>query len=312
GHLELTAFARRIFPNIVNFHRFLYTYRDPLKEGLFLMYHPWESGRDNSPLWDASLERIEVAPDQIPAYTRRDLHAADASHRPTDAQYDRYVYLIEMGKAFQYDGQAILEESPFLIQDAMMNAILIKSNQSLINIGAKLGLDTGEIQEWQQQSLTSFHDKFWHEGLQTFVPYDFVLKEQIAHWEIGGLVPIFAGISTQHQVDATCVYLRHLHERGYYLCPSFDVDSPLFDSRRYWRGPVWPQMNWMLHKGLKAYGHHDLAELMKTDLLELVSKLGFFEYFESQKSLVKQIDQGYGGALFSWTASSVIDLIHTS
>ena len=39
--------------------------------------------------------------------------------------------LIELGKKNQYDGPGIAEESPFLIQDSLINAILIKSNQAL-------------------------------------------------------------------------------------------------------------------------------------------------------------------------------------
>ena len=55
---QLTSFVREIFPKVVKYHRFLYTFRDPEQEGLMFIFHPWESGRDNSPLWDESLDRI--------------------------------------------------------------------------------------------------------------------------------------------------------------------------------------------------------------------------------------------------------------
>ena len=35
--------------------------------------------------------------------------------------------LLEMGKKHQYDGPGLAEECPFLIQDSLINAILIKS-----------------------------------------------------------------------------------------------------------------------------------------------------------------------------------------
>lgn len=307
---KLTAFAKAIFPKIVNYHRFLYTYRDPFKERLMFIFHPWESGRDNSPLWDESLDRIHISKGDLPHYERRDTNIADPSERPTSQQYDRYVYLLLLGKKYQYDGREIAEESPFLVQDDMMNAILIKSNQSLIHIGLQLGIDVGELQEWQQQSVKSFNEKCWNDELKIYNSFDLRGKRQIAEKEIGGLIPLFAGIPDSSKADLLNRYLTDLHQRDFYLCPSFDVDSPKFDSKRYWRGPIWPHMNWMIYQGLKKYGYDQTANLIKVDTLELVEKFGFYEYFEPQKSLAKTLTKGYGGDTFSWTASSIIDLIH--
>lgn len=310
GGEDLRDFATYIFPKILHYHRFLYTYRDPFKEGLMFIYHPWESGRDNSPLWDESLERIDLSQLEMPTYQRQDIHIADPSERPTSEQYDRYVFLLLLGKKYLYEGQEIAKESPVAIQDDLMNAILIKSNESLLSIAKYLKLDTGELREWQQQSTRSFNQKLWCPELQLYTPYDLRVEKQIKHKEIGGVMPLFAGIPSQKQAEGIDTYLRELHSRDYYLCPSFDVDSALFDSKRYWRGPVWPHMNWMIYHGLKGYGFSDTANILKLDTLEIVEKFGFFEYFEPQKAVAQTLSKGYGGDNFSWTASSIIDLIH--
>ncbi|MEM9928846.1 MAG: glycoside hydrolase, partial [Bacteroidota bacterium] len=164
--------VKALFPKVVNCHRHLYTYRDPEREGLMFLFHPWESGRDNSPLWDTSMDRIVIDKAALPKYTRRDTKIAAADERPTQDQYDRYVYLLELGKRHGYDGPGIYQESPVLIQDTLMNALLIKSNNSLIRIGQRFGFDTGELEEWQQQSTRAFREKLWHQELQTFTPYD--------------------------------------------------------------------------------------------------------------------------------------------
>jgi len=312
GDEKVRAFAKELFPKIVHYHRFLYTYRDPHREGLMFLFHPWESGRDNSPLWDESLERIHIKPGDLPPYQRKDLSQAEAAERPTSEQYDRYVYLLLLGKKYQYDGPEIAQESPVLIQDDLMNALLIRSNEGLIRVGKELGLDTAEIEEWQQQSLKTFREKCWNEKLGMFVSYDLRGEKQIVEKEIGGMIPLYANIPSETQASRMLSYLEDLHEKGYYLMPSFDVESPLYDSKRYWRGPVWPHMNWMIHHGLKQYGFENMAERVKQDTLELVGKFGFFEYYEPQKSLAAQLTKGYGGDLFSWTASSVLDLIHRS
>lgn len=305
---DVKDFVQNIYPQIVKYHHFLYKYRDPFDEGLFFIYHPWESGRDNSPLWDDALDNIEISRDAIPEYKRRDTTIADADERPTQYQYDRYVYLLELGKKYNYDGRQIAEESPFLIQDNMMNAILIESNESLIQIASDLNLDAGQVKEWQSKSKANYDQKFWNDSLDFYVSYDLRQKKQIRHKEIGGLVPLFAEIPDATKAGKLNDYLQSLSERGYYLCPSFDVDSELFDSKRYWRGPVWPQMNWMIYNGLLKYRMTDTANTVRSDFNALIDQLGFYEYFESQKTVVNKLDKGYGGANFSWTAACYIHM----
>ncbi len=306
---KLVAFAKELFPKIVKLHRWFYQYRDPEREGLTFIFHPWESGRDNSPLWDESMDRTVFNKEDLPNYQRRDTSIAHADERPTSYQYDRYVYLLQLGKKYKYDERGIFEESPFLIQDTLMNAVLIKSNDSLIQLGKRFGFDTAEIEEWQQQAKPKFAEKLWNEELETFTVYDLRANHAVSHKEIGGLSALYAEIPTSLQALKLNNYLQSLHQRGYYICPSFDVDSPLFDSKRYWRGPIWPQMNWMIHHGLKAYGFEDTAAIVKADLIELVSKLGFYEYFESQKDVAARLETGYGGGNFSWTAACTLDLV---
>ena len=169
---DVKAFAKEVFPKIVAYHRFLYNYRDPFDEGLFYIFHPWESGRDNSPIWDDALNRIDIAPGSLPKYERRDTTIAPKDERPTQDQYDKYVYLLELGKKYKYDGKEIAEESPFLIQDNMMNAILIKSNESLIELAEDLKFDAVEIKEWQNLSTSNYDNKFWSDELDFYVGYD--------------------------------------------------------------------------------------------------------------------------------------------
>ena len=65
----------------------------PSGEGLVAIIHPWESGRDNSIDWDEAFERVPT--DGVEPYVRRDTQHADPAHRPTKAQYDRYLWLVQ-------------------------------------------------------------------------------------------------------------------------------------------------------------------------------------------------------------------------
>ena len=58
----------------------------PGGDGLVEIWHPWESGMDNSPLWDSALDRIELTPADVPEYQR-----VDVSSRPGGAPDERRV-----------------------------------------------------------------------------------------------------------------------------------------------------------------------------------------------------------------------------
>ena len=42
--------------------------------------------------------------------------------------------------------------------------------------------------------------------------------------------------------------------------PSLDPEDPGFQMIRYWRGPVWAVVNWMIGTGLAEAGHADRAD----------------------------------------------------
>ena len=79
-------------------------------------------------------------------------------------------------------------------------------------------------------------------------------------------------------------------------------DSPWFRPHKYWRGPVWVNMNWMIIDGLRRYGYDDHAEALAESTLEMIEKSGFFEYFDPLDGTPAGADN------FSWTAALAIDL----
>jgi glycogen debranching enzyme len=85
--------------------------------------------------------------------------------------------------------------------------------------------------------------------------------------------------------------------------PSFDRQSPDYSPRRYWRGPVWLNVNWLLYHGLRRYHFDEYAARVKEAILELPRLFGFYEYFSPETG------EGHGAAEFSWTAALVIELL---
>lgn len=129
--------ARALLPKIDAWHRWFYEMRDPDGEGLVAIIHPWESGRDNSVDWDEAFERVPT--DGIEPYERRDLQHADASHRPTREQYDRYLWLVQHFRGLGWDNAKLHDASPFRVVDPGFNAILIRSCTDLAALAEALG-----------------------------------------------------------------------------------------------------------------------------------------------------------------------------
>ena len=92
-----------------------------------------------------------------------------------------------------------------------------------------------------------------------------------------------------------------------YLCASFDPESDRFNPKKYWRGPVWINLNWILYRGLKSNGFDAIAERVKEESISFIKTYGFYEYFDPRKEIKE--DAGYGGKNFSWSAALLIDLL---
>src|SRR5215207_6431177 len=127
------GFLRGIYPKLLAWHRYLATARDPEGSGLVTIYHPWESGTDNAPRWDAALEAVEVG--DLPSYERQDLNHVDhPDERPTDEEYARFLWLVELIKRARCDEGTLNDSHPFLVKDVLFSAILVAANEALLEI----------------------------------------------------------------------------------------------------------------------------------------------------------------------------------
>ncbi|MCW4032607.1 MAG: trehalase family glycosidase [Candidatus Bathyarchaeota archaeon] len=301
------------FPKLKKFHQYLLENRDPEHSGFVSIYHPWESGFDNSPRWDEALGRIK--PKDLPEYKRSDLsHVGSAEERPTKKDYDRYIYLTEILKKFNYDDKEIYKEIPFKIKDVVFNTILYVANKALFEISKILGKNSNEILEWIGLQEDNFLNQFCpdpKDGL--FYDYDVIANQFVLKRTVAALIPIYSGLFEDAIIENTVEWLEHSHFCGnisgerfckYPVIPSTSLDSPHFAHITYWRGPIWINANWMLYQGLRKYNYKEKADRLREAILKLVMENGFYEYFDPHDG------SGHGSKNFSWTASLIIDLLH--
>ena len=70
--------------------------------------------------------------------------------RPTKADYDRYLWLVQRGNRLGWDEARMVEEQPFAVADPTLTFILLRANKDLAFMNKSLGLPTEEIDRWSR------------------------------------------------------------------------------------------------------------------------------------------------------------------
>ncbi|WP_234974643.1 MGH1-like glycoside hydrolase domain-containing protein [Tenacibaculum agarivorans] len=307
---DVLQFIKENIDAIYDFSMYFYNHRDPLNEGLAYIYHNWESGTDNSPIWDDIWSTMDSPSLE---FQRRDTSHVDASQRPSKREYDHYLHIIEIAKKYNYEDAKIAEFSPFLVQDPLFNAVLISSNKSLIRLYELIGGNEEKVTQLKHltaKSIHSFNTKLFDEALGAYCHYDLRTGKLLRYVSSSSFSPLYAGIPSKEQAEKL-VYtmMKKFGKDDQYLCASFDPTHERFNPKQYWRGPVWINLNWLLYHGFKNYGYKDIAERIKQESIEIIEKNGFYEYFDARKEAHKDNTAGYGGNNFSWSAALLIDLL---
>jgi len=280
--------ARRLFPRLLAWHRWFMTWR--LAEGAIFVTHPWEAGRDNAPDWDAAMARIDTV--GIGPYTRRDTSHVDAAMRPTKAEYDRYIWLVERGRRLGWDAAAMAEDPPFRVADPTTTFILLRAHRDLLALAETLGEDGDEIAGWIA-TLETGAERLVNPETGRFEAVDLGTGRHTGHLTSAAFLCWYGGLDSAPMRAA----LRRTLAETPYPVPSLDRDAPGFDPLRYWRGPTWAILNAMIGLGLADMGRPEPAERLRQKTRDLIAGHGFAEYFNPLTGAPA------GGGSFTWTAA---------
>ncbi len=309
---DVHRFLGKMYPRLLAWHRYLATSRDPEESGLVTIFHPWESGTDNSPRWDAALEEVQIG--EVPHYERKDLqHVEDISERPTDLEYDRYLWLVELVKRARYDEAEIYGSHPFLVKDVLASAILVAANEALLDIADAVDApddERAEISVRIERGRQGLHG-CWDSGLGLCLDHDLLRDEPLRVRTVSGFSPLVAGGLKHGRLKTLINNLRSPEFIGYpglrwSLPPSTSPLEPRFHPRSYWRGPVWPVINWLLWWSLERDGEHEHAARLREEALDQLASGGLAEYFEPLTG------EPLGSGDQSWTAAVALDWLARS
>jgi hypothetical protein len=290
-----------LYPRLVAQQEYLAKQRDAGGAGLACIVHPWESGLDNSPAWDATLARIPADASVLERYTRRDTAVSVTSHRPTNADYCRFIALAQAYRNSGYRDFDLLDRYPFVVECPAFNTLYAGAEHALAEIAPIVGADPGPHRERAAFIRRVMQERLYDTETGQFHALDVRTHELSPARCISGLLPLVLP-DLPEQVAASLVRQAQSERFGFPV-PSYDRTAPDFDPLRYWRGPVWINVNWLLLRGLRAHGYDAEAAALRSAMLELIKRSGCYEYFDPNTG------EGIGTAEFSWTAALALDLL---
>ncbi len=315
---EAKTFYERMLPSLVQYHEWLYRERNPAKDGLVVILHPWESGMDNSPpliqvmkekhhpLWIKLIDILQL--EHLAQLSRLDFKRKIHLEERTSTIDELHLYSLQRRlDRQQYNTKRIFRSPHFAVQDIGFNSILIRSNQRIIEIAEQIKQELPHRLLAHMHSTARSLDALYDPTQNMYYSRNYLTKQLIRIPTVASLLPLYSGALTVDRADKLIHTLTSTHSFwSEYPIPSVAMNDANYQSQRYWQGATWLNTNWLLIEGLRQYKQVKLSYELLQKSLDLVDTEGFHEYFDSKTG------KPLGAEKFSWTAALAIDLLHTT
>ena len=248
---------------------FLLEQRERDDSGLVLLCHPWESGADDSPRWD----------DRCPG-------GFDVER--WRAEKNRLVTTIE----FADDGSPVRNPA-FPVASAGFNALVAFNARELASVAGNDGLAVAA------DELVAALDARWDDDLGTWADAGPTAGGSGRCRTADGLLPLLV---TEESARAARV-VADLVDPAAHGGPAGPTGvhrvEPTFDPAGYWRGPVWPQLAYLLVLGAVRFDPGAAEQLAATTVAGAWAS-GLAEYWHPDTG------EGLGATPQSWTGLALL------
>jgi glycogen debranching enzyme len=214
------------------------------------------------------------------------------------------VALVQGFRALGWDNSRLHDASPFQVVDPGFNAILIHSDQALARLAHAMNdAALSERAQARAQRGIAAMDSLWSESHGQYLCHNRRTGALVDSASVGGLLPVLVLPAGHAHLPALCERLGESLALAPFGVASHWPQDPRFDGKRYWRGPSWLIVNYLLIKGLRASGERELAQAIVAASLRCIEHAGCSEYYHPITG------EALGGGTFTWTAAMVIEFL---
>ncbi|MEX1143520.1 MAG: trehalase family glycosidase [Anaerolineales bacterium] len=212
---------------------------------------------------------------------------------------------------YQHPYSSGLDDSP-LWDDGMpvespdLNTYLFLQQEALAKIAAVIG-EKAEAQVWQKQAqdmvrrmikLTWDQDSGFFMARHNGIPVNTRTPFNLFPLLTGQLPQAITSRLVENLTDSRQFWSR-------YPVSTVSMNDPKYDPNKMWRGPTWVNVNYLLIEGLNRSGYPALANKLRRQTLDLVSRnADIYEYYHPESGDPPPT----AAATFGWSAAIFIDL----
>ncbi|MCR9054644.1 MAG: hypothetical protein NXI26_22540 [bacterium] len=154
------------------------------------------------------------------------------------------------------DAQFDPEKNLMEMHDVGLNAMYIADCRVLAKMADVLG-QSEDAQRLRKRAdrLQQYLQALWNEGNQLFQNYDLIQNTFSDRISPTSFYPLLTRTASSEQAQSM-VSNHLLNEEefwGEWVLPSIAKNDPLFPKQRYWKGAIWPPMNFLVYLGMRDY-----------------------------------------------------------
>ncbi len=283
---------KEFVPKLVRYQEWWHNERDPDKDGLVSIVHPWESGLDASPIYDAP-----VGVFSYPVKRRR--------------YYSNFIKLLILYKWIaRWNLEKILRKGWFNVEDIGVCSCYADSWGVLAKLAELFDKDlSAKCEKYNKFYCQKIVEKAWDDKRQQFLSFYHQkgVEKKSYNETIQSLFPLLLDYLPKDIQEVLVEKIRDPNKFGLpYPVPSTSKSDPAFDpldSPLMWRGPSWGSTTWMVMEGLLRHGYKVEASHILDRWLEMYQKYGISEYHNPFTGEMEG-QEGLG------MATTIVDMLH--
>jgi hypothetical protein len=249
---------------------FLLRSRRRTTTGLIELCHPWESGADDSPRWD----------DLCPGGFELDRWRSHKSSLVGSIERNEY-------------GSPIFNER-FAVGSVGFNALVAFNAMELASVS-----DSAELRAAAAEVVDALETR-WSDEDATWVDEGPTERGSGAARSLDGLLPLLVE-RDETRVSAVVEQLLDPSQHGGACGPSgVHRAEQTYAADRYWRGPAWPQLSYLIWLALGRQGRARDARAVASSTRLGAVRSGLAEYWNADSG------EGYGAIPQSWAGLALL------